>query len=91
VDRVLVGIDSGFDAAETMLAIQGESADFLIPTNPRGESAHGLDRVGQGSAKGRVDSHPWPFKSVRGLPGAHGDPPLKPAGCPIYTGMNPSA
>lgn len=41
VDRVLVRLDSGFDAAETMLAIQDERADFLISANPRGEDAQG--------------------------------------------------
>ena len=37
VDRVLVRLDSGFDAAETMLRIRGEEADFIIAVNPRGE------------------------------------------------------
>lgn len=39
VDRVLVRLDSGFDAADTMLAIRAEAADFVISVNPRGESA----------------------------------------------------
>ena len=38
VDHVLVRLDSGFDAAETMLAIQDENADFIISVNPRGEN-----------------------------------------------------
>lgn len=37
IDRVLVRLDSGFDAADTMLAIQAEAADFVISVNPRGE------------------------------------------------------
>ena len=37
VERVLVRLDSGFDAADTMLAIQAEAADFIISVNPRGE------------------------------------------------------
>jgi len=37
VDCVLVRLDSGFDAAETMLTIQDEKADFIISVNPRGE------------------------------------------------------
>ncbi len=37
VDRVLVRLDSGFDAADTMLAIQAETAEFVISANPRGE------------------------------------------------------
>lgn len=37
VDRVLVRLDSGFDAAETMLTIHDEQADFIISVNPRGE------------------------------------------------------
>jgi hypothetical protein len=38
VDRVLVRLDSGFDAAETLLRIHGEGADFIVAVNPRGES-----------------------------------------------------
>ena len=38
VERVLVRLDSGFDAADTMLAIRAEAADFVISVNPRGES-----------------------------------------------------
>jgi len=41
VARVLVRLDSGFDAGETMLAIADEKADFLIAANPRRESAQG--------------------------------------------------
>lgn len=37
IDRILVRLDSGFDAADTMLAIQAEAADFIISVNPRGE------------------------------------------------------
>jgi len=37
VERVLVRLDSGFDAAETMLAIRDGKADFIISVNPRGE------------------------------------------------------
>ena len=37
IERVLVRLDSGFDAAETMLAIQDEKADFIISANPRCE------------------------------------------------------
>lgn len=39
VDRVLVRLDSGFDAADTMLTIRAEAADFVISVNPRGEAA----------------------------------------------------
>lgn len=39
VASVLVRLDSGFDAAETMLAITDEKADFLIAANPRKENA----------------------------------------------------
>ena len=38
VDRVLVRLDSGFDAAETLLRIHGEGADFIVAVNPRGEN-----------------------------------------------------
>ena len=34
---VLVRLDSGFDAADTMLAIRAEAANFIISFNPRGE------------------------------------------------------
>ncbi len=37
IERVLVRLDSGFDAADTMLAIRVEAADFVIAVNPRGE------------------------------------------------------
>lgn len=37
IERVLVRLDSGFDAADTMLAIRAEAADFVIAVNPRGE------------------------------------------------------
>lgn len=40
VDRVLVRLDSGFDAAETMLAIHDAKADFIISVNPRGEDGN---------------------------------------------------
>ena len=40
VDRVLVRLDSGFDAAETMLTIRDENADFIISVNPRGEDGN---------------------------------------------------
>ncbi len=32
-------LDSGFDAAETMLAIRDERVDFVISVNPRGEDS----------------------------------------------------
>ena len=38
VERVLVRLDSGFDAAETLLRIHGEGADFIVAVNPRGEN-----------------------------------------------------
>ena len=37
IERVLVRLDSGFDAADTMLAIRAEAADFIISVNPRNE------------------------------------------------------
>lgn len=37
VDRVLVRLDSGFDAAETFATLDEEGADFLVKANPRGE------------------------------------------------------
>lgn len=37
VERVLVRLDSGFDAAETFSTIDEEGADFLVKANPRGE------------------------------------------------------
>jgi hypothetical protein len=40
VDRVLVRLDSGFDAAETMLTIRDEQADFIISVNPRSEDGN---------------------------------------------------
>ena len=40
VDRVLVRLDSGFDAAETMLTIRDENANFIISVNPRGEDGN---------------------------------------------------
>jgi hypothetical protein len=39
VEHVLVRLDSGFDAAETMLAIRDAKADFVISVNPRGEDS----------------------------------------------------
>jgi hypothetical protein len=38
VSRILVRLDSGFDAAETMLAIEDSGADFIISFNHRSES-----------------------------------------------------
>lgn len=37
VDRILVRLDSGFDAAETFATLDDEHADFLVKANPRGE------------------------------------------------------
>lgn len=40
VGRVLVRLDSGFDAAETMLTIRDEKVDFIISVNPRSEDGN---------------------------------------------------
>jgi hypothetical protein len=45
--RILVRLDSGFDAAETMLTIRKEEADFIISFNPRGENLEPFRQVAE--------------------------------------------